>query len=334
MRYCYLTVLFILLLLISNSSDGQVQKPSEGPAKSVRIQLHWIHQAQFAGFYVAKDKGFYQRRGLSVELLRGGPEIDPIAAISGGSAEFCTCFLTGAIIDKEKGCDLVHVGQVVNMTNLMLVARKKLGVCRPQDLSGRRVSLWGEHFRAAFLGFFEAQGVKPVVVPQYASVNLFLRGGVDACAAMEYNEQHLLYQAGMDQDEMTCFFMRDYGLGFPEDGIYCMRDMAEKDMKLCKDISEATIEGWEYASRHKKEALDITMRYVLDTHVPTNRSHMAWMLNRIIPSILAPEKGGWTTGVLSRRDYESAVSQMVKSGFVRGAARFEAFSLQGEGFVE
>ena len=84
------------------------------------------------------------------------------------------------------------------------------------------MSLWGTSFRAAYLGYFKTAGIKPRIVPQYYSVNLFLQGGVVACAAMEYNEYHSIMLAGVDPGELTTFLMRDVGFGFPEDGIYAL----------------------------------------------------------------------------------------------------------------
>lgn len=291
----------------------------------MRLILQWVHQAQFAGYYVALENGYYSRRGLDVEILRGGPGRSPESLLLAGQADIGTFFLTGALTALARGTPLVHLAQVVNRSDLMLVAWKDAGIFGPRDLDGQRVSVWGDDFSAAFLGLFGALGIKPNLVPQYWSTSLFLKRGVAACAAMSYNEYHSIIQAGAEPENLTPIFLRDYGFGFPEDGIYCLGDFAREHPDAARAFTEASMEGWKRAASSREEALEAVMRRVREAHVPTNRAHMRWMLQTILPSIFPEREGAWTPGVLSRQDYQRTVHALVASGVIRTAPSFEEF---------
>jgi NitT/TauT family transport system substrate-binding protein len=305
---------------------------ADSPSKSLTpatLLVHWTPQSQFAGYYVAYEKGFYQKQGLAVRILRGGPDRNPLASLQQGEADFITMFLTGALRYRDQGIPVVNLAQIVQRSNLVLVARKDRGIRSAQDLQGKRVSLWGEDFRAAYLTFFQAQGVRPVMVPQYYSVNLFLRGGVDACAAMYYNEYHVLYQAGVDPEELTIFLLRDYGFGFPEDGIYCLESTLRQKPSVCRALAAASLEGWRYAAEHQEEALNIVMKYVREAHLPTNRMHMKWMLEAILPTIFPDAQPSQNTGKLSARDYARTVAVMREQKLIASAPSYAVFCGEG-----
>lgn len=294
--------------------------------KPVSLIVQWLPQSQFAGYYMAEEKGFYTARGLDVTILRGGPDRDQMAYLRDGRAQFATFFLTGALVYRDRGDPLIHLAQVVNRSNLLLIARADAGIHSVGDLEGRRVSLWGEAFRAAYLGWLHANGVASLIVPQYYSVNLFLRRGVDACAAMYYNEYHMLYQAGVDWDEMVTFAMHDEGFDFPEDGIYCLEDTFVSDPEMCRAFAEASLQGWEYVAANPVETLDVVMREVGAVHVPTNRAHQRWMLESIVPTIMPGPEDDWELGELTAEDYAEAVATMQTEFLIGpGAVPFRLF---------
>jgi NitT/TauT family transport system substrate-binding protein len=302
---------------------GREAKGAVDP-KDVKLVLQWRPQAQFAGYYAGLEKGFYARRGLNVIVLPGGPDVDPIAEVREGRADFATAFLSGALSADETGAPLVNVCQVINRSSLMIVARKT-SVTTRNDLEATRVSLWGSSFQAALLAFFSAAGVDPRIVPQYYTVNLFLRGGVQACAAMEYNEYHTIIDAGVDPDQLTSFKMRDYGLGFPEDGVYTLASTQKSSPGVCDDVAAATLEGWSWCRDHPEQALDIVMRQARAAHVPTNRVHQQWMLEHVLASIFPGAHDSWQVGKLSRVDYERTRAIMIGEEQITKAPSYERF---------
>lgn len=325
------TAVIMLLLFFSSLGSAAFDKAGETPAKPFTLILLWMPQAQFTGYYVALDKGFYRDYGLDVRIIRGGPDRDGLAYLEKGEADFAVMFLSGALSGRDKGIPVVHLGQVVNQSNLMLVGWKDAGINDPRSLDGRRVSLWGGAFQADFKSFFASLGVQPRIIPQYYSVNLFLARGVDVCSVMYYNEYHTLFQAGVDESELTSLFMKDFGCGFPEDGIYCLEDTLRTRPEESAAFVAASLAGWEYAAAHREEALDIVMKYVEAANLPTNRAHMRWMLDKILPTIIPGETGSWEFGRLSPEDYRRTVETLKQYNLIQNAPSYEIF--RGEGIA-
>jgi NitT/TauT family transport system substrate-binding protein len=325
-------VLFVclsfVLCILAPSRAEEASPPSQGiPATLI---LLWTPQSQFAGYYVALEKGFYKQHGLDVTLVRGGPDRDQVEYLKSGKADFAILWLTTALAARDKGERVMHLGQVINRSNLALVGWKDRGIRTVKDLDKRRISIWGGSFRPAFMSYFRANGVKPDILLQNYSINLFLRHGVDACSVMRYNEYHVLYQCGVEQDELTTFFLSDFDCPLPEDGLYCLGDTFREKPDVCRAIVEASLEGWRYAADHREEALDIVMKEVREAHVPTNRAHMRWMLNTMLESIFPEKPGTWQVGMLNGDAYRKTVKMLKQAGLISDAPSFKSFTAQEE----
>lgn len=316
-----IAALFIIIACLSVSAGA-----APG-GKPLRLQLQWTHQAQFAGYYVALEKGFYLARNLDVSIIAGGPKIDPMVELAEGRADFATSWLSTALLRRDHGQQLVHVTQIIHHSNLIMVAWKESDNPSVADLIGKKISIWEGDLRTPFLAWLKAEGVStPLLYPQYYTVNLFLRKGVQACSAMYYNELHMLYQAGVDEDDMVTYFLKEHHFGFPEDGIYCMEKTLRLQPEAVAAFREATLEGWRYAAEHPAEALDITMKYVNDANVMTNRSHMKWMLEKVLVSSLPKAGDSWKFGELSLDDYERTMRIMQEQGILTSAIPIEIFT--------
>ncbi len=291
----------------------------------IRLALQWLPQSQFAGFYIARDRGFFRDAGLDVTLLHTGPGPSSLDYLAEGKADFATMFLADAIVKSRAPVPLAQVAQVLRRSNLMLVAWKDEGIDKPSDLDGRLVSYWPSAFSAAFETFFSIHGIKPGFRPQNYTVNLFLHRGVAACAAMFYNEYHRIYQAGVNNDRLTVFMMRDYGLGFPEDGIYTSVNTAKEHPGRCTALRRATLAGWEYAGRNRDEAVESVLRESRLAGVPVNRPHTRWMLDSVLLSIYPPNDAG-EPGRLDSATYRGVVEMLDEAGLVSAAPSFETFA--------
>ncbi|MBP2665257.1 MAG: transporter substrate-binding protein [Firmicutes bacterium] len=295
--------------------------------------LQWSHQAQFAGYYVALEKGFYKDKGLDVSIVPGGPGLDAADFLIRGQVDFASLWLSAALARSEKDIPLVNLAQVVNSSNLVLMTWKKDNISTLSDLSGKKISVWGGDFRAPYAAWLQAMNARPELVPQYYSVNLFLQQGVVACSAMYYNEVHMAYQTGIDMDELKLFFLRDDEFGFPEDGIYITRDALAKNPEQARNFREASLDGWKYAAENPDEALEIVMQYVIKDNVPTNRPHMKWMLEKILTSVIPGTQDAWAFGRLSRQDYSRTVQVMRQQGLLQQSPTYEDFTDGGLGYV-
>lgn len=323
---CICAALFTLVLLCPAAGPAETGRP----LRKVTVVLQWVPQSQFAGFYVAQDKGLYRQRGLDVTIRHGGPEMNSIDALADGSADFATTFLTSALRRRDSGLPIVNIAQVVNRSTAMLVARKGSGIRSLEDLNGRRISIWSGDFGAPFEAVLSSRRITPGKrFTQNYSVNLFLKGGVDAAAAMHYNEYHMLYQAGLDEEQLVVFPLSAYGCSVPEDGIYALERTWKTDPALCRAFAEATMEGWRHANAHQDEALQSVMRRVIPARIPTNRTHMHWMLEKILPGIIPSSADDWKAGVLSRPEYVKAVELMKRQGLIRKAPTYDDFHPAG-----
>jgi NitT/TauT family transport system substrate-binding protein len=296
----------------------------DAPAERSAIFLpHWLPQAQFAGYYVAQERGFYRRRGIELTILTGGPGRPVSEALATRQVNFATLWLSTAIELRSHGVPLVNVAQVVQRSALMLVAKKSSGIREPRDLEGRKVGVWEGDFRLQPEAFFAEQGLHVRLVPLGSTANLFLRDGIDVMAAMWYNEYHTILAAGVEPSELVTFLFQDYGLNFPEDGLYCRE---ETDPELCRAFVAASFEGWRWAFDHPEEALDVVVRAMAAAHVPANRVHQRWMLARM-KDLVAP--AATEMGRLRHDDYERVGSVLLAKGAIAAVPDFAAFYRPG-----
>lgn len=319
-----LAAVMLLLVAVIFLGAGSVEGAQEVDLFKVSFIPQWHPQAQFAGYYVAYEKGFYRQHHLEVKILQGGPEKPPSEWLAKGKANFGTLFLTDGIEKRARGVELVNIAQMVQRSAFMLVAKKSSGISKPEDINGKRVGLWLNEFVLQPQAFFRNYGLKIKVIPQAATLNLFLRGGVDVASAMWYNEYHQLINSGVNPEELTTFLLADYGMNFPEDGIYCLGALAQKHPKTCRAFVAASIEGWKYAFAHTDEALDIVMQYVHAANVPSDRVHQKWMLERM-RDIMLPAGTDIPMGTLKRAIYDQVTQEMLRSGIIKNIPEFTKF---------
>ena len=313
----------LLLIGLIFLSGTFALKAASANVRPVIFVPQWEPQAQFAGYYVAVEKGFYARYGLAVTVLRGGPDQPIGRLLQEGQADFATTFLTSALEKRSlEGLPLVNIAQMVQRSSLLLVARKSSGIRSPADLRGKTVSLWPD-FAVQPKALFRKFGVEPRVLTQRATINLFLRGAVDAASAMWYNEYHMLINSGLEEQDLTVFFYDQFGLNFPEDGIYCLAPTLKQDPDRCRRFVQASIAGWQYAFQHPEEALDIVMRQVTAANRPTNRVHQRWMLNRM-KDIMQPP-GALPLGTLTEADYLRVARELKDAGQINAIPAWNEF---------
>jgi NitT/TauT family transport system substrate-binding protein len=313
------TLFFLFFFLAPSFVYGE-----GSPLKKATFLPQWKPQAQFAGFYAAKEKGFYEKHGIDLTFLQGGPASPSSAFLAEGKADFVTMWLSNAIRMRARGQRIVNIGQMMQRSALMLVAKKSTGIHRPEDVNGKKVGLWGEDFQIQPRAFFKKYNLHVKVIPQSYSVNLFLRDGVEVASAMWYNEYHTIVNAGVNRDELTLFFFHDHGLNFPEDGIYTLEKTFNKDPALSCAFVKATIEGWSYAFDHPDEALDIVLKYTAQAKIPVNRVHQKWMLNRMKDLIAPPDHRG-RIGMLEPSDYQRVAGELKQAGVAERIPDYRSF---------
>jgi NitT/TauT family transport system substrate-binding protein len=297
-----------------------------GATASERASLipQWVPQAQFAGYYVAKELGLYEKHGIDLTIIPGGPERQPSDLLKNRKADFATMWLSSGIQMRAEGTNVVNIAQMMQRSALMLVAKKASGIKTPRDMNGKKVGLWGPIFQIQPRAFFKKYNLEVKVVRQSYSVNLFLRDGVDVASAMWYNEYHTILNSGLNPDELVTFFFHEHGLNFPEDSIYTLQDTFSRDPQLCKAFVMASIEGWRYAFAHSEKALDIVMENLKKEHIPARRVHQKWMLEKMKDLMLPPDSR-LPMGSLQAEDYERVAKTLKDNGLIKEIPEFTSF---------
>ena len=312
------------LLLILCILRLSVAEAAEKPLQKVSFLPQWSPQAQFAGYYVAYEKGFYENHGIDLTLLQGGPDCPPFIFLTKGKADFATSWLSTGLRWRASGHKVINVAQIIQRSALMLIAKKSQQITRPRDIDRKKVSLWGDEFQIQPRAFFKKYDLNVKVIPQSFSVNLFLRDGVDVASAMWYNEYHTIINSGLNPDELTTFFFHEHGLNFSEDGIYTLEETFKRDPSLSCAFVKASVEGWGYAFSHPDEALDIVLKYMVQAKIPANRMHQKWMLNRMKDLISPPDARG-RIGMLQPTDYQRVAGELKESGLIGGIPDYRSF---------
>jgi NitT/TauT family transport system substrate-binding protein len=237
-------------------------------ADSVTIQLKWVAQAQFAGYFVAKDKGFYKDAGLDVTINPGGPDVAPPQVIAGGGADVVVDWMPSALASREKGVALVNISQTFKHSGLELVCRKDTGIKKPEDLKGKTVGIWYGGNEYPFLNWMSKLDYKTdgspgsvKILKQGFNVDPILQKQADCVSAMTYNEYWQVIDGGFKPSDLVVFNYEKEGVATMEDGLWVMeaklRDPAFV-AKMAKFV-KASMKGWDYAKAHPDEAVKIIL---------------------------------------------------------------------------
>ncbi|MCX8026443.1 MAG: ABC transporter substrate-binding protein [Thermodesulfovibrionales bacterium] len=289
----------------------------------MKFVLQWLPQGQFAGYFVGFEKGYYRKHGIDLEIINGGPDISPAQYLKEGKADISTMWLSTAIQKRAEGLNIVNIAQMFQRSSLLIVTMKKSGIKTPKDLHDKKVSIFDGDFAIQPKALFRLLNITPQLIPQSATVNLFLRGAVDATSAMRYNEYHTILSSGINEDELTVFSFNDYNLGFPEDGIYVTEGFIKQHRDLACAFVKASIEGWSRAFANPDEAVDIVLKYMKKAGVPANRSHQRWMIMKIKDVIIG--NNDTNIGLLSKDSYQMVINELFKAQLIKRMTTYEDF---------
>ena len=281
-------------------------------ADKLTLQLKWVTQAQFAGYFVAKDKGFYDEVGLDVTIKPGGPDINPSQVIAGGGADVVVDWMPSALATREKGVPLVNIAQVFQKSGMMLTCRNDSGVTSPDKFADKTLGVWFGGNEYPFLNWMSKLGLKTdgsaggvKVLKQGFNVDPLLQKQADCISTMTYNEYWQVIDAGMKPEDLTTFKYEDQGVATLEDGLYTLekslKDPAMVD-KLAKFL-KASMKGWDYAVAHPDEGAAITLAN--DETGAQTEAHQKFMMGEIAKLVGANPKG---TGYLDPAAYDRTVA--------------------------
>lgn len=295
-----------------------------GTSSSIVFTPHWLPQAQFAGFYVALDKGFYEEEGLEVTIIHPTSSEDPLAFLRSGKADIVSHFLVSALIARSEGVDLVNVGQLSQHSAMLFVSHKSSGVEHLEDFEGKSVGAWLAGFSEVARSMLDRQNIQVEWYPILGTVNMFLAGGIDIMTVMWYNEYHQLYLSGINLDELHAFFLSDYGYNIPEDGLYTLANTLELRRDDIEKFVQATLRGWDYAAANKEYTLELVVALMREQNLPGNRAHQRWMLDRIFELHEFDSKGVNRTE-LCPHDYNTIIEILQERQMMADACEYSVF---------
>ena len=284
-------------------------------ADKVTLQLKWVTQAQFAGYYVAADKGFYADEGLEVEVKPGGPDIAPPQVLAGGGADVILDWMPSALATREKGLPLVNIAQPFKRSGMMLTCRKDTGIKTPEDFRGKTIGVWFFGNEYPFLSWMSQLGIPTdrsaegvTVLKQGFNVDPILQGQAACISTMTYNEYWQVIDAGLSADDLVVFKYEDQGVATLEDGVYvlesALEDAAFRDRMV--RFVRASMKGWKWAEENPDAAAEIVLDN--DATGAQTEKHQKRMMGEI-----AKLTAG-SSGALDPADYERTVETLLKGG--------------------
>jgi NitT/TauT family transport system substrate-binding protein len=258
----------------------------------INLQLQWVAQSQFAGYFAAKDLGFYEDEGLDVTILEGAVEIVPQQVVASGGAEFGIAWVPKVLESNEQGVNLVNIGQVFQRSGTLEVSFVDTGIESVEDFRGMRIGTWGFGNEHELFAAMRAAGIDPenpddvTIIQQPFNMALLLEGGLDAAEAMTYNEYAQVLEAInpatgelYQPEDLNVIDFNDVGTAMLQDHIFTNADwLAEEgNEEIAIALLKASFRGW----IHCRDNFDECVEIVLNNGTTLGQSHQTWQLNEI-----------------------------------------------------
>ena len=308
-----LTSLAVLAISATAASVAQA-------ADKLALQLQWVTQAQFAGYYVALDKGYYKDENLDVTIKPGGPDIAPPQVLAGGGADLMLNWMPSALAAREKGLPLVNIAQPFKSSGLQLTCRKETGITSPEDFRGKTIGVWFFGNEYPFLSWMSQLGIPTdggdngvTVLKQGFNVDPLLQKQADCISTMTYNEYWQVIDAGISPDDLVVFKYQDQGVSTLEDGIYVLEDRladAAFQDQLVRFV-RASMKGWKWAEENPDAAADIVLdNDASGAQTEKHQRRMMREINKLVANADQPNGIGY----LDPSDYNRSVGVLLASG--------------------
>ena len=276
------------ILMAAVAAGVMVMGTSVASAEAVKLQLKWVTQAQFAGYYVAQAKGFYKDAGLEVTIMPGGPDINPQQVLAGGGADVVVDWMPSALATREKGSPVVNIAQPFKRSGMMLTCRKDTGIKAPADFKGKTLGVWFFGNEYPFLSWMSqlklpttggADGV--TVLKQGFNVDPLLQKQADCISTMTYNEYHQVLEAGVKAEDLVVFPYEEQGVSTLEDGLYVLEGkLADpKFVETMAKFVKASMKGWDEARKDPAGAVKAVLEN--DTSGSQTEAHQTTMIQEV-----------------------------------------------------
>jgi NitT/TauT family transport system substrate-binding protein len=292
---------------------GSGASTTVGPLKTVKLQLQWFTQAQFAGYFAAQDQGFFKKHGLNVQILEGGTDIVPQTVLAQGGADYAIAWVPKALASREQGANITDVAQIFQRSGTLQVSFKSKNITTPVDLKGKKVGNWGFGNEFELFAGMTKAGLNPgkdvQLVQQQFDMKALLSGDIDAAQAMIYNEYPQVLEATnpatgklYQPSDFNTINWNDVGTAMLQDAIWAqtdkLKDPAFQDTTV--KFIEASIEGWAYCRDNPTKCRDI----VVAKGSKLGNSHQLWQTNEVNKLVWPSPKGA---GYIDPADWDRTV---------------------------
>jgi NitT/TauT family transport system substrate-binding protein len=250
-------------LVVAFTPAAAAAQPVLKAQEKVTLALQWLTQCQFAGFYVALEKGYYREEGIDLTIRPGASDSNPVQLVSLGAAEFGTRWLADLIGAVDKGSPVVSIAQLLQSNGMVLIAHTDSKIRHPRDFVGKRVGIWFFGNQIQFYTLMSQSGVdvnKVKVSPMQFSVKPFLNRQYDVINTMTYNELLTVLQT-LKREQLRVFDFADYGLNFPGDVLFTRRALLKDRPELVRRMVKASLRGWRDAVDDPEAAVRIVMKH-------------------------------------------------------------------------
>jgi NitT/TauT family transport system substrate-binding protein len=284
-------------------------------ADKVTLQLKWVTQAQFAGYYVAKAKSYYKEADLDVTINPGGPDVAPPQVIAGGGADVVIDWMPSALASREKGVPLVNIAQPFKKSGLEVTCRADTGIKKPNDLKGKTIGVWFSGNEYPFLSWMSKLGFKTDGSPggvkmlkQGFNVDPLLQKQAECISTMTYNEYWQVIDGGFKPSQLVVFKYEDEGVATLEDGLYATEQKLKDPAFVAKmaKFVKASMKGWDAARKSPDDAAKIVL--AADTTGAQTEKHQKRMMGEIAKLL---DTG---SGKLDPKDYDRTVATLLTGG--------------------
>lgn len=303
------------------AAPAETSAPAASGAKdAVTLQLKWVAQGQFAGYYAAKEKGFYDAENLDVTIRPGGPDINPVQVVDGGQAQFGIDWLPSTLANRESGAKLVNIAQVFQRSGMREISWKESSITTPADLKGKKVAVWlgGNELQlfATLAKYNINKDTDLEIVKQPFDMNLLLNKEVDAAAAMTYNEYYQVLAAGHKPEELNIIDFNTEGTAMLEDGIFTteafLADARNKD--IAARFLRASLKGWEYCRDNTADC--VTYILAQDATGVMQEDAQKWQIEEINKLIFPLPECATSLGYMCPDAYQQTVDIAKQYGVI------------------
>ncbi len=295
-----MVIVMVMLVFLAGCGGGSDPATAEEPAglEKMTVQMKWLPQAQFMGYYVAQAKGYYEEEGIDIELLPGGSDIIPEQMVFNGVADVGVTWVSSLLKYQEQGWDLKHVSQTFQNSGMLLVAKAESGIQTPADLAGKDIGSWFGGNEYELLALLETYGLDRNtdvnLVQQDFTMNQIIEDRIDVASAMVYNELGLLVSEGFPLEELTVIDFNDEGVAMMQDCMFVSQEWIEDNEDLFVRFLRASLKGWADAVEDPEGAAQI----VYDVDGSVSIDHQTYMAQEVakltIPEGFDPAMIGYT----------------------------------------